>query len=113
MDILKANPHIIGVFAFLMLITLIGSSFVQAALWLSALQVFGIFASALRWHPDQWIARSGKYGGRLICQFFIVIIPGITCGMLIFVASTFAVAFLSLCALSLVKLITPSPVNTK
>jgi hypothetical protein len=98
-DKLKANSHIIGVMSFLMLLTLIGSSFMQAALWLSAIQVFGIFASALRWENDQWMARSGKYGCRLICQFFIVIIPGFICGMLIFVASTFPVAILSMRAL--------------
>jgi len=75
---------------FLLFISLLASSIQPLALWLSAIQVWSIFFAALKWESDQWLAKGGKYRGcRLLCQFCIIIIPGVIGSLLVFVASTF------------------------
>ena len=87
---LRASAHVLGVLVFLLFISLLASSIQPLALWLSAIQVWSIFFAALKWESDQWLAKGGKYRGcRLLCQFCIIIIPGVIGSLLVFVASTF------------------------
>jgi len=73
---IQDNMAVLGVFAFLFLLTLLGSIIEPLKIWLTAIQVFGIMFGGLNWEGDQYLARGGKYRGcRILCQAFFILFP--------------------------------------
>ena len=90
MDTIMQNSVMLGCMTFLMFVTLLCSSVPDLALWLAAIQVFGMMIAAFNWEGDQYLARGGKYRGcRICCQVTFILLPLCISGLLIWVAGTY------------------------
>jgi len=82
---LQKNWITLAVITLLLIITMVASFVEELSIWVAFIQVFAIFLSTIRWEEDQVLAKGGKFRGcRLMCQFFIVIIPGALAGLMVF-----------------------------
>ena len=89
---IKKNSETLCVLGFLLVVTVIGT-LQQISLWLAVLQLALMFGACLKWEEDQWLARGrgdvgiGQYRAcRLFCQFFIVLLLGLTTGLMLWVS---------------------------
>ena len=89
---IKKNSETLCVLGFLLAVTVIGT-LQQISLWLAVLQLALMFGASLKWEEDQWLARGrgdvgiGQYRAcRLFCQFLIVLLLGLTTGLMLWVS---------------------------
>jgi len=89
---IKKNSETLCVLGFLLVVTVIGT-LQQISLWLAVLQLALMFGACLKWEEDQWLARGrgdvgiGQYRAcRLFCQFLIVLLLGLTTGLMLWVS---------------------------
>ena len=89
---IKENSETLCVLGFLLVVTVIGT-LQQVSLWLAVLQLALMFGASLKWEEDQWLAAGrgdvgiGQYRAcRLFCQFCIVLLLGLTTGLMLWVS---------------------------